>query len=48
MSTWILTPLTTKERKTQAKEMEKEKKTLEKEGIIPAEKKENIKAVTLA
>ena len=48
MSTWILTPLTTKERKTRVKEMEKEKKMLEKEGIIPAEKKGNIKAVILA
>ncbi len=28
--------------------MEKEKKMLEKEGIIPAEKKGNIKVITLA
>ncbi len=48
MSVWIFAPLTAEERKTWAEEMEKERKMLEDEGIILAEKKGNIKAITLA
>jgi len=39
MSIWILTPLTPSEKKTQYEEMEKERKMLAEEGVIPAEKK---------